>query len=339
MELTARHRITSVEWDEHERAVAMVVEITDPQTARPVDVRIDVWGASPRCAPADARTKTIGTHRPRRATIRRRRHLPRCRRGRKLERRPECTKPTAAVVGVHNTRQGRRLDGETSRSLALTAIRGALDDAGLRLDDVDGISAGPLSTALIYDLRLGPAWQGLGFGLGMITEAATAIEHGMADVVVLVAAQAGEYRDHEATAPWTRPENEFVAPWGMFTTAEFALIARRHMHVYGTTREQLSDRRGDHPQQRVAKPRSRVLPTWALHARRHHRLPAHRRPVPSPRLRHHLGGRMRAGCGERREVRQSPEPTDLCAGQWLRLPRPVLSAPAGVGPGRAAGDT
>ena len=150
------------------------------------------------------------------------------------------TKRTAAIVGVHNTRQGRRLDGETSRSLALSAIRGALDDAGLRLDDVDGMSAGPLSTALIYDLRLGPAWQGLAFGVGMITEAVTAIEHGMADVVVLVAAQAGEYRDHEATAPWTRPENEFVAPWGMFTTAEFALIARRHMHTYGTTREQLS---------------------------------------------------------------------------------------------------
>ena len=42
MELTARHRITGVEWDEREQAVAMVVEITDPQTARPVDVRIDV---------------------------------------------------------------------------------------------------------------------------------------------------------------------------------------------------------------------------------------------------------------------------------------------------------
>jgi acetyl-CoA acetyltransferase len=150
------------------------------------------------------------------------------------------TKRTAAIVGVHNTRQGRRLDGETSRGLALKAIHGALSDAGLSLDDVDGISAGPQSTALIYDLRLGPAWQGLGFGVGMITEAAAAIEHGMADVIVLVAAQAGEYRDHQATAPWTRPENEFVAPWGMFTTAEFALIGRRHMHVYGTTREQLS---------------------------------------------------------------------------------------------------
>lgn len=147
---------------------------------------------------------------------------------------------TAAIVGVYNTVQGRRLDGETSRGLAVKAVNGALDDAGLRLQDVDGVSAGPLSTALIYDLRAGPAWQGMGFGVGMITEAATAIEHGMADVVVLVAAQAGEYRDHEATAPWTRPENEFVAPWGMFTTAEFALIARRHMHVYGTTREQLS---------------------------------------------------------------------------------------------------
>ena len=149
-------------------------------------------------------------------------------------------KTRAAIVGVHNTRQGRRLDGETSHGLALKAIQGALRDAGLTLDDVDGISAGALSTALSYDLRVGPAWQGLAFGVGMITEAVTAIEHGMADVVVLVAAQAGEYRDHEATAPWTRPENEFVAPWGMFTTAEFALIARRHMHVYGTTREQMS---------------------------------------------------------------------------------------------------
>ena len=58
MELTARHRITSVEWDEGERAVAMVVEITDPETARPVDVRIDIVDAG--SAVADARTRVIG---------------------------------------------------------------------------------------------------------------------------------------------------------------------------------------------------------------------------------------------------------------------------------------
>jgi hypothetical protein len=59
MELTARHRITSVEWAERERAVAMVVEITDPQTARPVDVRIDVVDAG--TVHVDPRTTTIGT--------------------------------------------------------------------------------------------------------------------------------------------------------------------------------------------------------------------------------------------------------------------------------------
>lgn len=57
MELTARHRITSVEWDEGERAVAMVVEITDPQTARPVDVRIDVVKD---VAPTYTRSRMIG---------------------------------------------------------------------------------------------------------------------------------------------------------------------------------------------------------------------------------------------------------------------------------------
>ena len=63
MELTSRHRITSVEWDEREHAVAMVVEITDPQTSRPVDVRIDVVeaGAKPDAESEDVRTTMIGT--------------------------------------------------------------------------------------------------------------------------------------------------------------------------------------------------------------------------------------------------------------------------------------
>lgn len=61
MELTARHRITSVEWDEDERAVAMVVEITDPQTARPVDVRIDVVETAAGIGQTDVQATTIGT--------------------------------------------------------------------------------------------------------------------------------------------------------------------------------------------------------------------------------------------------------------------------------------
>ena len=244
------------------------------------------------------------------------------------------TKRTAAVVGVHNTRQGRRLDGETSRGLALKAIRGALDDAGLTLDDVDGISAGALSTALIYDLRIGPAWQGLAFGVGMITEAATAIEHGMADVVVLVAAQAGEYRDHEATAPWTRPENEFVAPWGMFTTAEFALIARRHMHVYGTTREQLSivaatiRNNGSQNPEAVYYQRGPFTPDDITASR----------PIADPFHLLDCATTSEGGCAlvvANIEQGRRREPADLRAGQRRGLPRPVVSAPARLGSRRA----
>ena len=59
MELTARHRITGVEWDDAEGAVAMTVEITDPETARPVDVRIDIVDVS--SSTADQRSQKIGT--------------------------------------------------------------------------------------------------------------------------------------------------------------------------------------------------------------------------------------------------------------------------------------
>src|SRR5437588_11325926 len=48
----------------------------------------------------------------------------------------------AVIAGVHNTRQARRLEGETSTSLMVQAIAGALDATGLTLSDVDGISAG-----------------------------------------------------------------------------------------------------------------------------------------------------------------------------------------------------
>ena len=146
----------------------------------------------------------------------------------------------AAIVGVYNTRQARRLEGSTSRTLISEAALGALDDAGLALADVDGVIGEGDGSALIYDLRLGPAWQGNRFGVSAVSEAVSAVEAGEADVVLIVAAAARVYRDRASTAPWTRPEHEFVAPFGLFTAAEFALIARRHMIEYGTTSEQLA---------------------------------------------------------------------------------------------------
>jgi acetyl-CoA acetyltransferase len=60
-------------------------------------------------------------------------------------------------------------------------------------------------------------------------------------VVLIADAQAGMYTQRESTSPWTRPENEFVQCWGLYTAAEFALIAKRHMHLYGTRPESLAE--------------------------------------------------------------------------------------------------
>jgi acetyl-CoA acetyltransferase len=149
--------------------------------------------------------------------------------------------PGVAIVGVYNTKQALRLPGETSRSLAMESVFGALDDAGLSIDEVDGISGGQGTSDLVYELRIGPVWiGGAQIGIQIVAQAASAIAAGQADVVVITAGGAGDYADRSATAPWTRPTNEFVASYGLFTAAEFALVARRHMHMYGTTPEQLA---------------------------------------------------------------------------------------------------
>jgi acetyl-CoA acetyltransferase len=78
-------------------------------------------------------------------------------------------------------------------------------------------------------------------GIPAVLEAAFAIASGMATTVLVATAQAAEYTERNLTAPWTRPSNEFVECWGLYTAAEFALIARRHMHLYGTKPEALAE--------------------------------------------------------------------------------------------------
>lgn len=144
------------------------------------------------------------------------------------------------IAGVHNTRQARVLEGETSYSITVDAALGALADAALDASEVNGV-IGALSSDLAYDLGLGPVWQSASqLGIPAVLEAAAQIATGLSDVVLIATGSAGVYTERASTAPWTRPDNEFVAPYGMFTAAEFALIARRHMHVYGTTAEQMA---------------------------------------------------------------------------------------------------
>jgi len=144
------------------------------------------------------------------------------------------------ISGVYNTQQARILDGHDSRSITFDAALGALADAGVGIRDVDGI-IGAHGSEFVYQSRIGPVWRSMsGLGIPAIIEAAGAIANGLATTVLIAAGSAGVYTDRASTAPWTRPANEFVAPFGMFTAAEFAFMARRHMHLYGTTPEALA---------------------------------------------------------------------------------------------------
>ena len=145
-----------------------------------------------------------------------------------------------AIVGVFNTEQARVLEGHDSRSITFAAGLGALADAGLGPREIDGV-IGQTGSDLLYQARNGPVWRSYsGMGIPAVLEAAAAIATGLASTVLISAGSAGVYTDRASTAPWTRPSHEFVAPFGMFTAAEFALIARRHMHRFGTPPEALA---------------------------------------------------------------------------------------------------
>ena len=153
-----------------------------------------------------------------------------------------------AIVGAYNTKQARTLEGHTSESITMDAIRGVLDDAGLTPSDLDGLSistgmggGGKGGIHFAYLLGVKSAWaSAYGVGIPAILEAATAIAVGECHTVIIACGQAGTYTDRGSTAPWTRPTNEFVLSWGLHTPVEFALIARRHMHLYGTKPEHLA---------------------------------------------------------------------------------------------------
>jgi len=144
------------------------------------------------------------------------------------------------IAGIYNTRQARRLPGETVHSLLVEAVFGACADAGIDVGTIDAlVGQGPAE--LTYDLGLGPLTRAFSnLAIPAIRDAAHLITTGEASTVVVAAAGAGLLLDDGATAPWTRPTNELVVSYGLFTAAEFALMARRHMIEFGTTPEQLA---------------------------------------------------------------------------------------------------
>ena len=146
-----------------------------------------------------------------------------------------------AIVGIANSEQARILEGHDSTTITFQAVHRVLADTGLSPSDIDGVAAGPFSGPLTYYMRNGPSWRHyMAPSIPTILDAASAIATGQCHTVLVAHGSAGVYTERASTAPWTRPAHEFVVAYGMFTAAEFALIAQRHMHMHGTTPEQLA---------------------------------------------------------------------------------------------------
>lgn len=157
----------------------------------------------------------------------------------------------AAIAGLGFTpyyRRGRS-HPQTLEELVGKAILAACEDAGLAPRQIDGFAyfAGGFDTGLlcetlgIEEVRFSAGLTGTGGGsAGSVGLAAMAVASGQAQTVVCVGAnQQGAQRFGSITASYApTPENAFFAAAGLVGPGHlFALLARRHMHLYGTTRE------------------------------------------------------------------------------------------------------
>jgi acetyl-CoA acetyltransferase len=160
-----------------------------------------------------------------------------------------------AIVGLGSTPYYRRGASapQTLEELVGKSILAATADAGLNLRDIDGFAyfaggfdTGALTETLgIPEIRFSATLTGTGGGsAGAIGLAAAAIVSGQAEVVVCVGGnQQGAQRFGAITSSYpATPENAFFSASGLVGPGHmFALLARRHMHLYGTTREDFAE--------------------------------------------------------------------------------------------------
>ena len=153
---------------------------------------------------------------------------------------------------------GRRL-GRSALSLTIDAILNALADAGLTMDQVDGLVTYPGGGTAFGAAFSGPALidvcDALGLRprfllgnfegpaqLGPIASGSFAVSGGMArHVVVYRTVTEGSARHEARAAPGVPgPAVEWITAFGGGPAPiGYALLAQRHFHEFGTTREQL----------------------------------------------------------------------------------------------------
>ena len=163
-------------------------------------------------------------------------------------------KGRAYIAGAYEHPTRKAPDSSLAQLHAEVAL-GALADAGLTIHDVDGYfcagdapGMGPMSMVDYLNLKVrhvdSTETGGCSY-LVHVAHAAEAIAAGKCDVALVTLA--GRPRSEgQATGTAVRPMNPnqpdsaFEAPFGPALANMYGMVARRHMHEFGTTSEQLA---------------------------------------------------------------------------------------------------
>jgi acetyl-CoA acetyltransferase/uncharacterized OB-fold protein len=167
----------------------------------------------------------------------------------------------SAITGVGASRLGRRLMADPL-TLTIDACRGAVEDAGLTFDDIDGISTYPGGaapggfaeggvTALEDALRLRPVWYNGGAELpgpggsvvaAMLAVAAGLCRHVLCYRTVWQSTHTELLRTGRISEDAGRvgAPMDYIVPMGLLSVANLLAIGASHyLHRYGATRETL----------------------------------------------------------------------------------------------------
>jgi acetyl-CoA C-acetyltransferase len=163
-------------------------------------------------------------------------------------------KGRACIAGAYEHPTRKAPDSSLAQLHAEVAL-GALADAGLTIHDVDGYfcagdapGMGPMSMVDYLNLKVrhvdSTETGGCSY-LVHVAHAAEAISAGKCDIALVTLA--GRPRSEgQATGTAVRPMNPnqpdsaFEAPFGPALANMYGMVARRHMHEFGTTSEQLA---------------------------------------------------------------------------------------------------
>ena len=159
----------------------------------------------------------------------------------------------ACIAGAYE-HPTRKAPDKTVAQLHAECAQGALADAGLSLHDVDGYfcagdapGLGALSMADYMGLQcrhVDSTDTGGSSYLLHVSHAAQAIAAGKCNVALITLAGRPRSESSSGTQPrnWGQnvPDEPFELPYGVVTVNNYALVAARHMHDWGTTAEQLA---------------------------------------------------------------------------------------------------